>query len=128
MTSGTQNTVIENMAKTGCYFLCLCEISERITHMPVDAIETAIVAQKSGWIKKDFTIVNPDKLLHFLTGKNFNVSITTEKPANYLYYVEMWHNDRTGYEHFKLPNWDSLTNSVTVREGYIKSYRVLKEV
>ena len=49
------------------------------------------------------------------------------EPTNCIYYIEKWHNNRTGFDHFRLHDWDSLKNSVTVREGYIEDYRVFEE-
>lgn len=128
MTSGTQNTIIKNLASDGCYFLAICELGERIAHRPVDVVETAVVAIKSEWVTSAFKVMHPDKLLEFITDRKFKVSSPTEKPAGCMYYVEKWHNNRTGFDHFRLHDWDSLTNSVTVREGYIEDYRIFEEV
>ena len=127
MTQGLQNTLIEKMAESGCYFLALCELSERLTGKPVDVLLAAEAAMGAGWITSVFKVMNPDAILHFLTGRKFITSITTEKiPGTYS--IEMWHNDRTGFDHFRLHDWDSLKDSITVKEGYIKSYRSIKEV
>ena len=63
MTSGTQNTIIKNLASDGCYFLAICELGERIAHRPVDVVETAVVAIKSEWVTSAFKVMHPDKLL-----------------------------------------------------------------
>ena len=125
MTSGLQNTFIKSMADSGCYFLCLCEIAERITGKPVDVLTTAVYAFEENWIWRDFTVQNPEALLHELTGKKVSVKHSETLPTNCMYYVEKWHNPRTGYSHFRLHDWDSLTNSVTVKEGKIENYRII---
>lgn len=127
MTSETQNTVIKNMASDGCYFLAICELGERIAHRPVDAIETAVVAIKSKWMTESFKVEHPETILEFITDRKFKVSCPKTKPEGCMFYIEKWHNNRTGFDHFRLHDWDSLKNSVTVREGYIEDYRVFEE-
>ena len=120
-----QNTLIKNLYESGCYFLCICEIAERHTGRPVDIIKTAVKALEEGWIEEDFTILRPAQILEYLTEKSW-VCIKSEKESKEpdSYTVQCYKNNRTGYTHFRMEDWDSLKDSVTVREGKIISYRI----
>ena len=124
MISGLQNTFIEEMSKSGCYFLCICELAERITGKRVDVLNTALYAFEENWMWRDFTVQRPDLILADLIGKKVKVEASNKLPTTCKYYVEKWFNPRTGFSHFRLHDWDSLTNSVTVKEGKIDSYRI----
>lgn len=125
MREGLQNTTIKNLYETGCYFLCICKIAEEITSKNVDIINTALYAQDKAWVDEDFTVNNPEALLSYLTGKKVKVTKSETLPNGTKYYVEKWYNPKTGYCHFRLPKWDSLKDSVTVKNGSIESYRLL---
>lgn len=118
-----QNTLIKNLADTGCYFLCLCEIAERETSKSVDIIKTAIYSIEHHWIEADFTVLFPEEILHYLTGYRYSVTKSDKIDTKANFVVEKWHNDRTGYSHFRLEDWDSLKDSVTVKEGKPTSFR-----
>lgn len=120
--AGCQNGIIKQMYESGCYFLCICKMAERYMNKEVDVVNVAQVAMEHGWIYRDFTVQKPDSIFSYLTGRRPIVSMTEQKP-DCEYYVECWYNSRTQFTHFKLPDWDSLTNSVTVKEGKITSYR-----
>ena len=120
-----QNTLIKKLSDYGCYFLCLCEIAERHTGQPVDIIRTAVKALEEGWIEEDFTIQRPTEILKYLTEKSW-VCIKSEKESKSpdSYAIQCYKNERTGYTHFRMEDWDSLKDSVTVKEGKIDSYRI----
>ena len=126
---GLQN-FIESMGKEGCYFLSLCKLFSA-----KDIITTALECNKRGYLfynwkdpddKLNFNVDNPEGIIEYITGKKCRVTkhyagVPVEK-----YYVEKWYNSRTGFSHFRLRDWDPLLNSVTVKEGKIKSWRVIK--
>ncbi|MDR0640081.1 MAG: hypothetical protein LBG27_14495, partial [Spirochaetaceae bacterium] len=69
--------------------------------------------------------------LKMLTGRNWTKEYADAgykaKPGDWL--VAEWYNNRTGKKHFTLEypqKWNSLRDSVTVREGVIRSYRVYR--
>ena len=127
ITDGLQNTLIKNMAEYGCYFISLCRVCELETNNDVDLIMAAQYALAKGYIKKDFTVIDPANFLSDMLDKKVEVTVSTEKPKeDATYYVECWRNERTGYTHFKLPYFDSLLDSITVKEGDIVSYRNIK--
>jgi hypothetical protein len=83
---------------------------------------------KRGWddnciSSKDCTVYDGAKFLRLLTGDRW----VKEYGSGILrgpYIVQEWYNDRTRYNHFLLPDFDSLRSSITVKEGYCRSTRV----
>lgn len=126
-----QNNLIKNMYESGCYFLCLVHIAEKEnTYLAVDVVRFAIECISNGWLKKDFTVVRPDLILGKLLEKTVTVTVIDEKDKksfdklSHKAIINCWYNKRTGFTHFNCDDWDSLENSVTVKEGKIASYRV----
>lgn len=114
-------TKLEQIGNYGCYFLSICCQA----NYQGNIIELYDFCVEKGWMESDCTVLNPGKIYWYLTGTEVWVVKTTEEPkGDELFYVELWHNERTGYSHFKLPDVDTLKNSVTVREGKIHSYRI----
>ena len=122
--AGLQNTLLQDMSDYGCYFIDLCKVIEMETRKEINLIDMAYYAIQRNYMGNDFEMKLPAKFLEDFLNTKVTIHYTTTKP-NTRYYVECWYNDRTGYTHFKLPDWDSLTDSVTVKEGYIKSYRAI---
>lgn len=113
---------LETIGKYGCYFLSLLKIGG--DGYIKNFYEYYKVFNNLGWMDADCTILNPSKILNLLLGKNVEVvkSETLDENADFI--VEYWFNPRTGFHHFKLPDWDPLGESVTCKEGYIESYRL----
>lgn len=124
--SGIQNGLIKNLYDYGCYFLCICYIAEKHNkYLSVDIIKFANECIENKWLKADFTVVRPDLILGKLLGKTVTVvSVESLDNMEYKEKVNCWYNKRTNYTHFNLDDFDSLSNSVTVKEGKIISYRL----
>lgn len=122
MKKGIQS-LLEHISSYGCYFLCLLE---KAGYSHQDIIDMYITCLEKGFIDKDCTVLDGSKLATFLFKTPLTCTIENDKPNNAVFYIECWYNKRTGYKHFKLPEWDSLENSVTVKEGSIISYRVFR--
>ena len=75
ITDGLQNTIIKNMAEYGCYFICLCRICELETNNDVDLIMAAQYALAKGYIKKDFTVIDPANFLLDMLDKKVEVTL-----------------------------------------------------
>ena len=118
----------------GCYALTLCKIAELATRAEGNTgaaflgIERGV---KAGYIKPDMTVLDGAAFLKLLTGKEW----TKEwKDAGYVpkegdWLAAEWFNGKTGKTHFTLEypvKWNSLGDSVTVKEGAIRSYRVYR--
>jgi hypothetical protein len=118
----------------GCYALTLCRVAELAGGVNKDIgsaagdIERAII---SGCIKEDMTVLDGAGFLRQLTLLDWRKDYQPAgyKPAKDDYLVAEWYNKRTGKTHFTLEypeKWNSLENSVTVKEGAIRSYRVYR--
>lgn len=123
ITKGLQ-TVYENIGNYGCGFLAMLEQfgydDKDITRLYFECIDNGI-------IDKDCYVKSWQKLADYLSKEKYNAVISKNLlPCDF--YLEYWYNPRTGYHHFKLPQWDSLENSVTVREGYLESYRLFTKI
>lgn len=115
-----------------CHFLTLCSIADEYRHdhdMPyVDLIWAIRVCRSRQLIDDEFYVLDDGtNVLKLLTnGKKW-----TRKDVEKLgeirdndYTEAEWFNPRTGYTHFRRRYVDTLRDSVTVKEGYIKKYRV----
>lgn len=115
---------LEQIAKYGCYLL---SIASHFNYQG-DLIELYDKALIEGWITTDCTVLKPNKIAEYLAPKDkWDVTKTEIEPiglGDKDFYIECWYNPRTGYTHFKLPDSDTLRNSVTVKEGKIVSYRL----
>lgn len=115
---------LEQIGEYGCYFLSImaaCDYDGGI----VDFYDYCVSKK---WITEDCEVLRPDLIAHEITGKNYKVTKSDTKPEDCAFYVIKYHNDRTGYSHFRLPDIDTLKDSITVKEGYPESYRVFQEV
>lgn len=117
-------TVFEKAGESGCLFLSLLSVAEEYTGLPVDFIVAYRKCIELGLIDKDFFCNDQEKILYELTGAKWEKTVVKELdplPEN-MFTVEKWHNDRTGFTHFRRRSFDTLESSVTVKEGYIKEY------
>lgn len=118
-------TVFEKAGDYACLFLSLLSIAEEYTGLPVDFIVAYRKCIELGLIEKDFYCNDQEKMLYELTGKKWKKTVVKELPdlvPENMYTVEKWHNDRTGFTHFKRRGFDTLENSATVKEGKIIEY------
>ena len=128
---GIQNTLLKQLYENGCYFLTIIHVAEKNSqYLSVDVIRFAIECIENKWIKKDFTVIRPDRILGKLLDKEVTVTSLSEKEKDLLQTIEHkaiinnWYNPNTGLYHFNTDDWDSLINSKTVKEGFIVGYRV----
>jgi hypothetical protein len=128
--------IIKTIGDEGCYALTLCRIGELSggggTDMgkSVDDIERAVL---SGYLSDDMTVLDAAGFLRQLTLMKWTKDYkdASYKPVNGDYLIAEWFNQRTGKTHFTLEypeKWNSLRDSVTVREGKIRSYRLCRIV
>lgn len=118
-------TVFEKAGESGCLFLSLLSIAEEYTGLPVDFIVAYRKCIDLGLIEKDFFCNNQEKILYTFTGKKWKKTVLKELPSpvpENMFTVEKWHNDRTGFTHFRRRSFDTLKNSITVKEGKIVEY------
>lgn len=129
--AGIQNTLLKQLYESGCYFLSIIHIAEKnIPYLSVDVIRFAIECIDNGWLKEDFTVIRPDRILGRLLDKDVSVVSLNGKEKELLQTMEYkavvncWYNPKTRLHHFNTDDWDSLVNSKTVKEGYIAGYRI----
>jgi hypothetical protein len=133
-------TFFKAAGEAACYALCIIRLAEKITCKSIEPIEALIIGIKHlavyyNWENPDdgdnFFVNAPDAFLGMLTGKHITVRKVDNigyQPALNEYIVERWERPtpKMIYAHFKLPDWDSLYNSQTVKYGKIASLRVFK--
>ena len=116
----------------GCHFLTLCSIADeyRYNHNMdyIDIIWAIRICTSKGLLKNDF-YVNDDgtKILSLLTnGKKWTRNdVVSLPPIGYNDYTEaVYYNPRTHFKHFRRRYFDTLSDSVTVKEGQIIQYRI----
>ena len=111
----------------GCYFLSLMQGIDRREEEIEDIYKMSV---SKNYMDYECFVKEPTKLLLELTHKNWllNVSKTFDSKADII--IAKWYNPRTRYSHFVLMDknnnvlYDPLGSSVTVKEGYIESYRL----
>jgi hypothetical protein len=140
MKSGIQ-TLLWEAGEAACYALDILEIAERELVHKLDPIVALCCGIEQGYIyyneqdpndNDNFFVKNPPALLAMLTGGQWTVKKTGPDyiPSKGEYVVERWERIRTGaiIGHFRLPDWDSLFNSQTVKYGKIVSKRIFRKV
>jgi hypothetical protein len=140
MKQGIQ-TLLSEAGEAACYALDIIEIAERVTGKnvePVDALQEGIARGFIHYNETDpadndnFYVSDPGAFLSMMTSTRWNVR--KEGPeytgASGEYVVDRWERVKTGgiIAHFRLPDWDSLADSQTVRYGKIASKRVFKRI
>jgi hypothetical protein len=123
---------IKTVGDEGCYALALCRIAGEFRFMSAgDAVSAAERGVARGCLKGDMTVLDGAAFLKDLTGVKWTKDY---KDAGYIpqkgdCLIAEWFNKRTGLTHFTLEypvKWDGLKDSVTVREGAIRSCRLYR--
>jgi hypothetical protein len=96
-----------------------------------DAVNDICLGVHSKYIKPDMTVLDAAGFLRNLTLMKWTKDYkdASYKPVDGDYLIAEWFNARTGKTHFTLEypeKWNSLRDSVTVREGKIRSYRLCR--
>ncbi|MDR0586034.1 MAG: DUF261 domain-containing protein [Treponema sp.] len=140
MRSGIQ-TLLGEAGEAACYALDILEIAERARRRNLDLISALYQGIERGYIyynennpddNNNFFVENPAALLSMFAGGRWTVEKADPDyiPAPGEYVVDRWERTKTGavIGHFRLPDWDSLHDSMTVRYGKIVSKRVFRRV
>jgi hypothetical protein len=138
MRKGIQ-TFMAEAGEAACYALDIIVIAEQITGRyidPTDALYRGIDLGHIYYNEKDpddnnnFFVEDPAGFLSLLSWGRWTVekAAADYQPREGEYVVERWERARTGAVtgHFRLPDWDSLADSKTVRYGKIVSKRVFR--
>jgi len=135
-------TFLAEAGESGCYSLSILRLAEGVSGESFDVEKTLVKAIELGFIyynEKDqndnnnFFVSKPDAFLSWLTGRKYEVRHEADinyQPKQGELVVQRWERVQTGITrgHFRLPDWDSLYDSQTVKFGKIVSLRVFKEL
>jgi hypothetical protein len=140
MRAGIQ-TLLSEAGEAACYALDILEIAERERGHELNTIDALYMGIEQGYIyyneadpndNDNFFVESPAALLGMFTRCRWTVEKVGPDyiPAPGEYVVDRWERVRTGaiIGHFRLPDWDSLHDSQTVRHGKIVSKRVFRRV
>ena len=132
--SGCQ-TMFKTANESACHFLTLLSIADeeniRLKNGKpgIDFLEARVIAQKMKWMDKDFTVTVEGslKLLELYTDRKWSRREVKSLPAVIKdnEYTEVIHyNERTKFKHYHRRSFDTLVNSITVKEGRIINYYI----
>ena len=118
------------MGDYACLFLCMCSIADEYNRAhhngrTVDVVALALRCHAAGYIDGEWTVKNQCAVLELATGVRWKKAIAPALPdpvPEEMYTVEKWYNKRTGYTHFRRRGYDTVENSVTVRDGARECY------
>jgi hypothetical protein len=142
MKQGIQ-TFLSEAGEAACYALDIIEIAQRSLWggQKIDPVDALYLGVSQGYIhynEKDpndsdnFFVKDPAAFLAMFAGGRWTVEKVGPDyvPARGEYVVDRWERVKTGVVigHFRLPDWDSLQDSQTVRYGKIVSKRVFRRV
>jgi hypothetical protein len=125
--------------EAACYTLDILEIAERERGLQIDVVGALNMAIDRGYIyynennpNGNFFVKDPAAMLSWFAESRWTVAKVSPEyqPAPGEWVVERWERVKTGavIGHFRLPDWDSLSNSMTVRYGKIASKQVFRRV
>ncbi|MDR2304139.1 MAG: DUF261 domain-containing protein [Treponema sp.] len=134
VTSESRQKLMKTLGEYGCYFLSVVHLAEELTNKRIDAIQSCLAAMDNKWLDDEITMLNPEAVLHSLTGKRFVVR--KEEPAyspkEGEYEVLLFRNG--SFDHFVLGDgkgkvaYDPLGNSNSVASGKLTSKRIFKRI
>lgn len=125
---------VENIYKYGCYFLDLLFVSkyqEPTFEEIIKSYDTFII---KGWMDEECYIKDPCAILNYLTGKKYSVTKDSVFDSSAACIIGYYYNPNTNLHHFVVMDkynrvrWDSIEDSNTVKNGFVESYRLFKEI
>lgn len=118
-------SLMKQCGETGCTFLCLLSIAEETIEKPIDFFDAYNRCCK--YLEKDFTVKDNLKILNILTGKNWlrkETDCIDRTLKNNEFSIAIYYNPRTGRHHYRRRSFDTLQDSITVKEGTIEKYYI----
>lgn len=126
-------SLMGNFNKWGCHFTVLVTIIEEwyrenvVPDYCCDFINMIHICTSKGWIDSEFYVKDALAILNYFTGKKWTRRKVEKLPAKLLpnEWTECnWYNPETKLEHFTRRNINSLWDSNTVKNGYIRYYYI----
>jgi hypothetical protein len=140
MRVGIQSFLL-SAGESSCYALDIIRIGEMELGGDIPVIEALTDGIKKGCIyynwensedNDNFYVGDPGRFLSLLAGGKW---VVTKEGPDYQprpgeHVVQRWERQKTGTTigHFRLPNWDSLADSKTVKFGRLISTRVFRKI
>lgn len=121
-------TLLKTCGDEGCLFLSILSIAEDVEESHIDLVDAIHLCLRKKWIAPDFECLDSPAILnHFTSGKIWSRREVPELLApvrDNEYTVANYYNPNTEITHRRRRPYDTLKASVTVRDGYIKSYYI----
>ena len=128
------NKKIESIYNYGCYFLSLCYVAKGREPYNIDEmVDWYDLFIKKDWMEEDCYVKDPCAILEFFTSKKYTVVKDTVLDPKVGIVIGRWHNPTTNHFHFVVMDsnnnvtYDPLGESITVRDGFVESYRLFYE-
>lgn len=125
---------VKNIYDYGCYFLDLLYVSKYKEPTLEEIIKYYDTFTAKGWMDEECFVKNPCDILNFLTGKRYSVVRDPVLDTSASHIIGYFYNPNTSLHHFVVMGkddkvcWDSIENSNTVKNGFVESYRMFKEI
>lgn len=132
-------TFLSEAGEAACYALDIIQIASELTGRNISPLEMLELGIHLGVIyynqadqddNDNFFVKAPARFLTIITGVAWDVEHVGAdyQPAPGEHVVERWERKTPSgsFNHFRLPHWDSLADSKTVRFGAIASKRVFR--
>lgn len=125
---------VEKIYEYGCYFLDLLFISKYKEPTLEEIIECYDSFTATGWMDEECYVKDPCAILNFFTGKKYSVTKDSVFDSRAAHIIGYYYNQNTNLHHFVVMDkynkvrWDSIEDSNTVKNGFIESYRLFKEI
>ena len=130
--------ICEALGKSGCYFLSILHLAEKITGGDIDPINAYVECIAAGFMDAECYITYPGRILERYTGTMYEVSKASAdaKPLPGEFEILRFERKEPGttLAHFVVGDgagrveWDPYQNSKTVREGSLVSKRIFGKV
>ena len=125
---------VEKIYEYGCYFLDLLFISKYQEPTFEEIIKSYDTFIEKGWMDEECFVKDPCAILAYLTGKKYSVTKDSVFDSSAAHIIGYYYNPNTNLHHFVVMDkynavrWDSIEDSYTVKNGFIESYRLFKEI
>ena len=119
-------TWLKNFAEESCLADCYYYISRNGNIRKDDFLKWLSIGIERGDILDDGYVKNANNIMKGLV--YISKVNNTDRPQ-----IARFYNPRTGYSHFVIAKpdgeviWDPLTDSITVKEGFIKDWRIVEQ-
>ena len=118
----------------GCYFLDLLYIAFGREPTLEEMLKYYDTFLQKVWIDSECFVANPTAILEYLTGKKYSIKKDSVLDTSASHIIGNFYNPNTSLHHFVVMGkdnkvrWDSIEDSNTVKNGFVESYRLFKEI